>query len=108
MLRRSLERIVSEPRLRAVLAFCLFGAAFYLAYRYAMSFSQASASPFWFPDSVLLCALLISRPRRWWIFILAPLPIRLFSEVAAGIPVWFLCATFAIDSAKGVVAAWAL
>ena len=54
MLRRSLERIVREPRLRAVLAFSLFGAAYYVAYRYAMAFSQASASPFWFPDSVLL------------------------------------------------------
>jgi two-component system sensor kinase FixL len=106
--RRGQGLIIHSQHLKDVAWFCAFGAAFYIAYRYAMSFSQATASPFWFPDSVLLCALLMSRPRRWWIFILAPLPIRLFSEVAAGIPLWFLLATFALDSAKGLVAAWAL
>jgi PAS domain S-box-containing protein len=86
----------------------LFEAAFYLAYRYGMSFSHATASPFWFPDSVLLCTLLVNRPRRWWIFVLAPLPIRLFAEVSHGLPLWFLLATFAIDSAKGLVTAGVL
>jgi two-component system sensor kinase FixL len=105
---RGAKSFVHSQHLRNIAWFCAYVAAFYLAYRYGMSFSQASASPFWFPDSVLLCALLISRPRRWWIFVLVPLPIRLFSEVAAGIPLWFLLATFAIDSAKGLVAAWAL
>ena len=85
-----------------VVWFCAFEVAFYFAYRYGMSFSQAAPAPFWFPDSVLLCALLMNHPRRWWLFVLAPLPIRLFSEVADGIPMWFLLATFALDSAKAV------
>jgi PAS domain S-box-containing protein len=70
-----------------------------------MSFSQASASPFWFPDAVLLCALLVTQPRRWPLYILAALPIRLFSEVARDIPTWFLVVTFLIDSAKGLLTA---
>ena len=70
-----------------------------------MSFSQASASPFWFPDTVLLCALLVTQPRRWPLYILAALPIRLFSEVAHDIPTWFLVVTFLIDSAKGLLTA---
>ena len=90
---------------RDVLVFLAFELAFYFAYDFGMSFSQATASPFWFPDSVLLCALLFSPPRRWWIFILGALPIRLFAEVAHGIPQWFLLATFAIDSVKGLCAA---
>ena len=85
--------------------FCLFEAAFYIAYRYGMSFSQTCASPFWFPDSVLLCALLLSPPRRWWIFILGALPIRLFSAVAQGVAHWFLLATFVNDSVKGILVA---
>src|SRR5262245_47818241 len=105
---RSITSMVPVPLVRRVLAFCLFEAAFYLAYRYGMSFSQVSASPFWFPDSVLLCALLLSRPRRWWILIFGALPIRLFSEVATGIPHWFLLTTFAIDSVKGALTALAL
>ncbi len=92
----------------SVLAFVVFEVTFYLAYRYAMSFSQAVASPFWFPDSILLCALLLTRPRRWPIFILGALPIRLFSDIARDIPAWFLLSAFAIDSARGVLTVLAL
>jgi two-component system, LuxR family, sensor kinase FixL len=105
---RGLDLIAQRGPVRAAAGFCGFVVAYYFAYRYGMSFSQAAASPFWFPDSILLCALLISPPRRWWILILAILPIRLFSEVAAGIPAWFLLATSAIDSAKGIVTALVL
>jgi signal transduction histidine kinase len=91
-----------------ILAFAAFEVTFYLAYRYAMSFSQAVASPFWFPDSVLLGALLLTRPRRWPILLLGMLPIRLFSDVARDMPTWFLLAAFAIDSARGVLTALAL
>src|SRR5262249_13203789 len=105
VLGRGSRLLVRTPHLRALLTFCFFLAAFYFAYRYGMSFSQACASPFWFPDSVLLCALLLSRPRNWWIFILAPLPIRLLVAVPSDVPFWFLLATFAIDSAKGLLTA---
>ena len=88
--------------------FFFFEAAFYIAYLYGMSFSQACASPFWFPDAVLLCALLLTRPRYWWVFILGALPIRLFSPIAHDIPTWLLLTTFTIDSVKGVVVATAL
>ena len=84
---------------------CLFEAAFYFAYKYGMSFSHAAASSFWFPDSILLCALLLNPTARWWIFVLAPLPMRLFVAVPPETPLWFLLATFAIDSAKGLVTA---
>jgi two-component system, LuxR family, sensor kinase FixL len=96
------------PRLRGLLEFGLFVTAFYFAYLYGMSFSHACASPFWFPDSVLLCALLLNRPQRWWLFVLAPLPIRLLVAVPPGTPSWFLLATFAIDSLKGLLTAAAL
>jgi two-component system, LuxR family, sensor kinase FixL len=93
------------PLFQNLLGFCLFETAFYFAYRYGMSFSQACAAPFWFPDSVLLCALLLSQPKRWWLFVLAPLPIRLFVGFASNIPLWFLLGVFAIDSAKGLLTA---
>ncbi len=96
------------PVFQGVLAFCLFEIAFYFAYRYGMSFSQAVASPFWFPDSVLLCALLLTRPGLWPLFVLGALPIRLFSEATRDIPLWFLLATYAIDSARGVLTALVL
>lgn len=94
--------------MRTLFGLGAYAVAFYFAYRFGMSFSQVAASPFWFPDSVLLCALLMTRPGLWWIFILLPLPIRLFAEVSQGIPLWFLLITYAIDSAKGLFAALAL
>jgi hypothetical protein len=48
---------------RAVAAFAIYEVSFYLAYRYGMTFSPATASPFWFPDR-LLCAA--ATPGRWW------------------------------------------
>jgi len=73
-----------------------------------MSFSRETASPFWFPDSVLLCALLLVQPARWWVFVFATLPIRLLAPVSAGLPLWFLLITFANDSIKGLLVAFAL
>ncbi len=83
----------------------IFEFAFFCAYRYAMTLSLRTGAPFWFPDSVLLCALLLSRPRRWWIFISATLPIRLLVALPANSPMWFLLAAFANDSLKAVLAA---
>jgi len=97
--------MVGQPLFSGIVAFCAFEAAFYFAYRYGMSFGHATSSPFWFPDSVLLCALLLARPRWWWLIILAPLPIRLLVAVPVETPFWFLLATFAIDSAKGLLGA---
>jgi PAS domain S-box-containing protein len=92
----------------ALLWFAAFGAAYYLAYRDGMSFSQVTASPFWFPDSILLCALLSSRPRYWSFFVLLTLPLRLLCPFAAELPLWYLLGTFAIDSGKGLLAAFVL
>lgn len=102
---RSDKTAALSPRFRTVLGIVVFAIAYFFAYRFGMSFTQAFASPFWFPDAILLCALLKSRRDRWWLFILVTLPIRLYSEVAVGIPLWFLLACFVIDSVKGVVAA---
>src|SRR5689334_294866 len=94
-----------SAHLRVIAGLCLFEAGFFIAFHYGMSFSHALASPFWFPDSVLLCALLLSPPRRWWLFIVAALPVRIFISAPFALPPWFVLATFAIDSAKGLVAA---
>ena len=45
VLRHDLRAIVRRSHFRNVLAFCLFVAAFYFAYRYAMSFSHATGEP---------------------------------------------------------------
>ena len=93
---------------RNLLSVAVFECVFYFAYRFGMSFPMDSPSPLWFPDSVLLCALLFSRKSSWWMFILAPLPIRLMTAVPEGTPLWFLMACFLNDSLKGLLSAFLL
>src|SRR5262249_43941397 len=78
----------------------VFAIAFTIAYRFGMSFTQALSAPFWFPDSVLLCALLASPPGFWWRFALVSLPIRFLLFVPPGTPLWFLAVCFVNDSVK--------
>jgi len=93
---------------RNLLSVAVFECVFYFAYRFGMSFPMDSPSPLWLPDSVLLCALLFSRKSSWWMFILAPLPIRLMTAVPEGTPLWFLLACFLNDSLKGLLSAFLL
>ncbi|HEY5755143.1 MAG TPA: PAS domain S-box protein [Steroidobacter sp.] len=102
------ELLSSRQMVRSLVAFCCFEAAYYLAYHYGMSFSQATASPFWFPDSVLLCALLRTRPRWWLLLLIGTLPIRFFSEVATEVPLDMLVGTAANDCLKAVIVAYLL
>src|SRR5215471_7166252 len=86
----------------------LFEIAFIVAYRFGMSFMQELASPFWFPDAVLLCALLTNPANTWWMYIAATVPVRFLLFVPPGTPLWFLIACLANDSLKGLVSAWLL
>src|SRR5580765_7864126 len=88
-----LHSLLRSSPLRELEAFCIFVAAYYCAYELALSFSPAFASPFWLPDTVFLCALLVNRPRHWWVYIIGTLPIRWFNQTEHG-PGWFLLATF--------------
>jgi two-component system sensor kinase FixL len=91
-------------RSRDLVSFLVFEVAYYVAYRHAMSLGQKTASPFWYPDAVLLSALLVTRPSKWWIYLLGPLPIRLL-VLPSGNPIWFLLATYANDSLKAYLCA---
>src|SRR5690349_7942416 len=99
------EAWLSSSSIRVALAFCCFEVAYYFAYRYGMSFSQATASPFWFPDSVLLLALLSTRTRWWWLLLAATVPIRFFTEVAADVPLAMLVSTSLNDFLKAIIGA---
>ena len=90
--------------LRNVLGFCAFEFAYALAYHYGMQFDPVVAAPFWFPDSVLLCGLLSTRVRWWWLLLAAILPVRLAGHLS-DLQFWFLAAVYVNDCAKGVLAA---
>jgi len=58
------------------LSVLVFAVAYYIAYRYLTYRSYVLPSPFWVPDAVLLSALLLSRTRSWFLFIIVSFPIR--------------------------------
>jgi signal transduction histidine kinase len=70
--------------------------------------SLAVPSPFWLPDSVLLCALLLTPTEEWWLFVAAILPVRLLVGAVPGTPLWFQLVTIANDALKALVVAWLL
>lgn len=43
-------------------------------------------APFWPPNVVLFCALLLAPYSRWWIFILAAFPAHVLAEMKVGMP----------------------
>jgi signal transduction histidine kinase len=85
--------------------FLLFALAYFAAYGYGSLFSQTTSSPLWFPDSVLLCALLLTPLRKWWFYLLAAFSIRLIPGLHPPVPHWFLFATCTNDLLKGLFAA---
>jgi two-component system sensor histidine kinase UhpB len=66
------------------------------------------SSPFWLPDAILLCALLLTPRTNWWIFAIAVWPIRWVAGAAPGTPAWFLGISIANDLLKALCTAWTL
>jgi len=94
-------------RPEAILAFIVCYALAYGASEHGWG-SLAVPSPFWLPDSILLCALLLSPSESWWIFLVAIWPVRLLAGSVPGTPLWFQLATIGLDAAKAIAAAWLL
>jgi PAS domain S-box-containing protein len=99
---------IRSPLARNVLGFLAFELAFLGAYHFGMAFSPAVAAPFWIPDSVLLCGLLCTRTRWWWLLFAGTLPVRLLVHASPEVPVLFLLACFINDCAKSAGCAWLL
>jgi len=96
---------VQSRRVRDLLWYTLFVVAIAGAYRLGLSPGKGVASPFWFPDSVLLCALLKTRPRNWWFIFLTALPIRLALQLPQGYELFYTLASFSLDLGKAAVGA---
>jgi PAS domain S-box-containing protein len=65
-------------------------------------------APFWPPNIVLFCALLLSPYRRWWLFILAVLPAHVLAEIRVGMDTAQLLVAFATNCAVAAANAAAL
>ncbi|HKA36052.1 MAG TPA: ATP-binding protein [Thermoanaerobaculia bacterium] len=84
----------------------IFVAGYSVAFLASYGGAQRGAvpAPLWAPDAVLLCALLLNPPRKWWAFLLLAVPIRLAIGMPLTNPLHFLADT-ANDLVKAVLAA---
>jgi signal transduction histidine kinase len=62
-------------------------------------------APFWPPNIVLFCALLVLPRERWWLALAAAFPAHVIAEVKVGMPVHQLMVAFATNIAVALAAA---
>ncbi|HKF58442.1 MAG TPA: sigma 54-interacting transcriptional regulator [Blastocatellia bacterium] len=83
----------------------IFAAGYSVAYRYLTFPFPDAFSPFWAPDAILLCALLLSPPRKWALYVAVSLAARLFSLGPDHPPAWIVFASWLNDVGKALLTA---
>ena len=85
--------------------------AYYLGAEIAFlvgTLSDRIFAPFWPPNVVLFCALVLTPPRQWWIYIVAVLPAHIAAELRVGMPATQLLVAFVTNCSVAVINAFAL
>jgi signal transduction histidine kinase len=85
--------------------------AYYLGAEIAFligTLSDRIFAPFWPPNIVLFCALLLTPPRQWWIYIAATLPAHTLAELGIGMPAPQLIVAFVTNCLVAVANAFAV
>src|SRR5262249_1493794 len=94
-------------RSRIVGSALLVALAYYAGCRlgFALKFAPMTPSVLWPPNALLTATLLLVPPRRWWIYLLAVLPMPPRAELPAGLPVLLLAALFLTNCSEALLAA---
>src|SRR4051812_3665527 len=95
----------SAIRTAREIALFAVGYAAALVFSRSLIFGAGTLPAFWAPDAVLLCALLLSPRRRWWVYLLVALSIRLGLSVSYPSPVSRQLWSFLNDGLKALLAA---
>src|SRR5262245_60217731 len=81
---------VLTPVLVAIAYYAAAQAAFWIG-----TLSDKIYAPFWPPNVVLFCTLLLVPKRHWWLYILAVFPAHVTAELGVGMPAAQLMVAFA-------------
>src|SRR5688572_32176367 len=85
--------MLAGPVLTAVLYLIGAEAAFLIG-----TLSDRIFAPFWPPNIVLFCALLLAPPRLWWLYLLVVFPAHWVAELRVGMPVPQMLVAFATNA----------
>ncbi len=68
----------------------LHSAGYSTPHTYKLSHGEYSKPDYiaalWPPNAILLAALILSKPRYWWCFLLASVPAEMAADIPSGIP----------------------
>jgi integral membrane sensor domain MASE1/PAS domain-containing protein len=93
--------------LRIAATALLVGLGYYVGANvgFVLRFPPATPSVLWPPNAILTATLLLTPPRRWWIYLLAALPAHLAAELGTGWPAALVLALFITNCSEALVAA---
>jgi PAS domain S-box-containing protein len=106
LFKRALVRLNSDIGKAAFVAIGYFvGAeiAFFIG-----TLSDKIFAPLWPPNTVLFCALVLTPPKRWWIYILAAFPAHIVVELGVGMGALQLLIAFITNALIALVSAAAM
>ena len=92
---------------RHAVAALVVGVAYYAAAKvgFALTFQPHPVSTLWPPNAILFAALLLSRPRSWWLLLLAALPAHLLVQLNADIPTAMILCWFVSNCSEALIGA---
>lgn len=93
---------IQLPLLVSICYFLAAETAFFIG-----TLSDKIFAPFWPPNIVLFCALLVTPQRHWWRYLAAVLPAHAIAEFGVGMGVFQLTVAFATNSAIAATNAYA-
>lgn len=103
----SANDLASRRALRPVLAAVSVGVAYYIGAKigFALTFQPHPISTLWPPNSILFAALILSKPRSWWLLLLAAFPAHLLVQLNADIPASMILCWFVSNTTEALISA---
>ena len=72
---------------------------------FALTFQPNPISILWPPNSILLAALVLTKPRSWWLLLLAAFPAHLAGQAESGVPGIQIIAWFISNCSEALIGA---
>ena len=72
---------------------------------FALTFQPNPISILWPPNSILLAALVLTKPRSWWLLLLAAFPAHLAGQAESGVPAIQVIAWFISNCSEALIGA---
>ncbi|HSF04691.1 MAG TPA: MASE1 domain-containing protein [Methylomirabilota bacterium] len=98
---------MKAPAVRIAATALLVAGAYYVGANigFILRFPPATPSVMWPPNAVLTAVLLLTPPRRWWIYLVAAFPAHLVAELGADWPVSLVLMLFVTNCSEALLAA---